>query len=191
MLTAHAAALVGRAAGVLRSVAGAAGTAAVAIGLWLSADLAPHHVLGMGEHTLAELLSGADPAWWVLGLLVVGKMLTTGFTIGSGGSAGMLIPAMFLGGVSGRLTAELLDLAGLAPAGMAPEIFVVVGIASALVAMIGVPLAAIALVLEVFGPAYGPAAALSCAMTYVFTLRIKVYASQRMSPDPEADETGP
>jgi CIC family chloride channel protein len=189
-LTAHTAALVGKVDGLLRGAAGALGTAAVAAALWLGASVAPHHVLGMGEHTLTELLGGADPAWWLLGLLVVGKMLTTGFTIGSGGSAGMLIPAMFLGGVSGRLTAELLIVSGIAPADMAPEIFIVVGIASALVAMIGVPLAAIALVLEVFGPAYGPAAALACAMTYVLTLRIKVYAGQRMSPDPDRDEIG-
>ncbi|MBK9032434.1 MAG: chloride channel protein [Myxococcales bacterium] len=190
LLTRHTGALVRRADGMLRGAAGGAGGALVTIPLWLAADIEPHHVLGMGEHTLAELLTGVDYAWWFLALLLIGKMLTTGFTIGSGGSAGMLIPAMFLGGVSGRLTAELLELAGLAPAGMDPAIFVVVGIASSLVAVIGVPLAAIALVLEVFGPRYGPPAALACGMTYVLTLRIKVYGAQRRAPDPDADETG-
>ncbi len=190
LMTRHTAALVGRADGMLRGAAGGAGAVAVALALWFGAGVTPDQVLGMGEHTLVALLAGATPAWWFLALLLVGKMLTTGFTIGSGGSAGMLIPAMFLGGVSGRLTAELLALAGIAPAGMDPAIFVVVGIASSLVAVIGVPLAAIALVLEVFGPAYGPPAALSCGMTYVLTLRIKVYGSQRMAPDPDADETG-
>lgn len=59
-----------------------------------------------------------------------------------------------------------------------------------LVAVVGVPLAAIALVLEVFGPQFGPPAALACGVTYVLTLRIKVYGAQRRSPDPDADETG-
>ena len=59
-----------------------------------------------------------------------------------------------------------------------------------LVAMVGVPLAAIALVLEVFGAPYGPPAILACCVTYVLTLRLSVYEGQAMSPDPDADETG-
>lgn len=190
LLTNHTAALVGRVGGALRGAAGGAGVAFVALGAWFGFGVAPHDLLGMGEHTLATLLSGTEVSLGVLGVLLVGKMLTTGFTVGSGGSAGILIPAMFLGGVSGRLTAEALILAGIAPAGVDPAIFVVVGIASSLVAVIGVPLAAIALVLEVFGPAYGPPAALACAMTYVLSLRIKVYGGQRMAPAPDADEIG-
>jgi chloride channel protein, CIC family len=190
LLTNHTAALVGRVGGALRGAAGGAGVAFVAIGCWFAFDVPPHDLLGMGEHTLVALLGGADTSLWLLGVLLVGKMLTTGFTIGSGGSAGILIPSMFLGGVSGRFTAEALILTDIAPAGIDPAIFVVIGIASALVAVIGVPLAAIALVLEVFGPAYGPPAALACAMTYVMSLRIKVYGAQRMAPVPESDETG-
>ncbi len=188
-LTAHTERLVGSAGGALRGAAGGLGIAAVVLPMWFGLGLAPHHILGMGEETVASMLAGADFAWWMLALILVAKMLTTGFTIGSGGSAGLLIPAMFLGGLSGRLTAELLVIAGIAPADMQPGIFVVIGIASALVAVIGVPLAAIALVLEVFGPTYGPPAALACGMTYVLTLRIKVYGSQRMSRSPDSDET--
>ncbi|MDX2090392.1 MAG: chloride channel protein [Kofleriaceae bacterium] len=189
LMTAHTAKLVGRVGGALRGAAGGAGVAAVVLVAWFALEVPPHALVGMGEHTLVELLAGGEAAVWLLAVLLIGKMLTTGFTIGSGGSAGMLIPAMFLGGVSGRLTAEALALTGFAPAGFDPAIFVVVGIASSLVAVIGVPLAAIALVLEVFGPAYGPPATLACGMTYVMTLRIKVYGAQRMSSDPDADET--
>lgn len=183
LLTTHTARLVGRVDGALRGAAGGAGVAVIALGAWLGLGVAPHDLLGMGEQTLTSMLQGADVTIWMLAVLLVGKMLTTGFTIGSGGSAGMLIPAMFLGGVSGRLTAEVLVALGAAPVVVDPAIFVVVGIASALVAVIGVPLAAIALVLEVFGRTYGPPAALACGMTYVLTLRIKVYGAQRMSVD--------
>lgn len=190
-LMGHTGVLVSRVDPIYRVAAGALGCGLVAVGLWKGLGIAPYHVLGMGEHTLAELLvPGADAAWWFLLAALVGKMLTTGFTITAGGSAGLLIPSMFLGGVSGVLTATLLRAAGVVPVGMEPAIFVVVGIASALVAVVGVPLAAIALVLEVFGPQYGPPAALACGVTYVLTLRIKVYGAQRRSPDPDADETG-
>jgi hypothetical protein len=58
------------------------------------------------------------------------------------------------------------------------SLFIVVGVASALVGMVGVPMAAIALTLEVFGPAYGPPTILACGLTYVLTLRLSVYDRQ-------------
>jgi CIC family chloride channel protein len=190
-LLGHTGVLVSRVDPIWRVAVGALGCGLVAVGLWQGLGIAPYHVLGMGEHTLSELLApGAQTTWTFLLAVLVGKMLTTGFTVGAGGSAGLLIPSMFFGGVSGLLTAKLLEGAGLSMVGAEPAIFVVVGVASALVAMIGVPLAAVALVLEVFGPQYGPPAALACGVTYVLTLRIKVYGSQRRSPDPDADETG-
>lgn len=115
--------------------------------------------------------------------LAARKAVTTGLTLGGDGSAGVLIPIMYLGGLSGALTARLLVLGGLAPAHLDPALF-------ALVAVIGVPLAAITLVLEVFGAAFGPPAILACGLTYLFTLRLSIYESQRLSPDPTADETG-
>ncbi|WP_428268564.1 chloride channel protein [Haliangium sp.] len=183
--------LVSRVDPLFRVGVGALGCGLVAVGLWKGLGIEPYHVLGMGEHTLTEILQpGAETVWWFFLAAILGKMLTTGFTISSGGSAGLLIPSMYLGGMSGALTASVLQATGLASANMEPALFVVVGIASALVAVVGVPLAAIALVLEVFGPEYGPPAALACGLTYVLTLRIKVYGAQRSSPDPDADETG-
>ncbi|HSP79992.1 MAG TPA: chloride channel protein, partial [Myxococcaceae bacterium] len=104
--------------------------------------------------------------------------------------AGMLIPSMVLGGVSGAATARLLaSVLGLASVDV--RLFVVVGIASALVAVVGVPLAAIALVLEVFGSEYGPPAVLACGLTYVLTLRLTIYKEQpRESLAPPAPPTG-
>ncbi|GAB4568277.1 MAG: hypothetical protein Tsb0020_21550 [Haliangiales bacterium] len=184
-------ALVSRVDPIYRVAVGAVGCGLVAVGLWQGLGIAPYHVLGMGEHTLAEILQpGAGTVWWFFLAAIIGKMLTTGFTISAGGSAGLLIPSMYLGGMSGALTATALAALGLVPASMEPAIFVVVGIASALVAVVGVPLAAIALVLEIFGPEFGPPAALACGVTYVLTLRIKVYGAQRDSPDPDGDETG-
>src|SRR5690606_34965882 len=111
----------------------------------------------------------------LLVVVIVGKTLTTGLTLGGGGSAGLLVPSMYLGGASGALVAHLLNLAGL---GLDPALFAVVGVASSLVAVVGVPLAAIALVFEVFGKSFGPPAILACGITYLLTLKVKVYESQ-------------
>lgn len=189
------------------SVVGPVLAGLIGIGLFLGLGLDLHHVLGVGEATIHEILelaaagghggahgehgTGGLPMnlWWVLLVALVGRMATTGLTIHSGGSAGLLIPAMVMGGVGGAVVGELISLTGiLPPVDVTP--FVVSGIASALVAVVGVPLAAIALVLEVFGAAYGPPAILAVGVTYVLTVRFTVYRTQRVSSDPEADETG-
>jgi CIC family chloride channel protein len=168
----------------------AAAVAAIALGLNWGFGLRFSHVLGTGEGSLRLVLNNSPELgpWWILLLLLFGKMVTSGLTLGGGGSAGLLIPSMYLGGLSGALVAKLVNLTGFAA--LDPALFAVVGIGSSLVAVVGVPLAAIALVFEVFGKAYGPPAILACGLTYLVTLKVKIYKQQRTSPDPEADETG-
>ena len=184
------------AAGIL----GPLGAGIIALCLWYVFDLPLEHVLGGGEATIHKLLFAPTAAadhhagaplslWWLLLVALAGRMVTTGLTIQSGGSAGLLIPAMVMGGMGGGVVARIIDLTGVfGPLDVSP--FVVSGIASALVAVVGVPLAAIALVLEVFGAAYGPPAILAVGVTYVLTVRFTVYRTQRRSANPEADETG-
>lgn len=162
----------------------------VALALFYGAGLSPSHVLGMGEHTISAVLDGTTElsAWWMLLLVILGKTITTGLTMAGGGSAGLLVPSMYLGGVSGALVAHLVNLTGWAH--LDPALFAVVGVGSSLVAVVGVPLAAIALVFEVFGKSFGPPAILACGVTYLLTLKFKIYRAQRSSPSPEADETG-
>ncbi len=162
----------------------------LALALYYGAGVDPEHVLGMGEHTISAILDGSTDltVWWMLLLVLVGKTLTTGFTMAGGGSAGLLVPSMYLGGVSGALVAHLVNLTGWAH--LDPSLFAVVGVGSSLVAVIGVPLAAIALVFEVFGKSFGPPAILACGVTYLLTLKFKIYGAQRSSPSPTADETG-
>lgn len=162
----------------------------VALALFYGAGVEPSHVLGMGEHTISGILDGTTDltVWWMLLLVLLGKTLTTGLTMGGGGSAGLLVPSMYLGGVSGAMVAHVVNLTGWAH--LDPALFAVVGVASSLVAVVGVPLAAIALVFEVFGKAFGPPAILACGVTYLLTLRFKIYGVQRGSPSPDADETG-
>lgn len=136
------------------------------------------HVLGAGEETLSLVLHN-DPTlavWWVLLLLIIGKSATLGLTLGGGGSAGLLFPSMFLGGLSGALVAQLVTLSGLAT--LDPALFAVVGIASSLTAVVGVPIAAMALVFEVFGKAYGPPTILACGLTFIATVRFRMWEQE-------------
>lgn len=176
--------------GAFAPVLASLGAGLLAIGLRLAFGISPSHVLGMGEGTLAGLLRGAPElsVWWVVALVLVVKMATTGLAVSARHSVGMLIPSMFLGGVSGALVAQIVNLLGLHR--LDPALFVVVGISSSLVAVVGVPLAAVALVLEVFGKTFGPPAILASGFTYLVTLRLKLYAAQRVSPSPLGDETG-
>lgn len=145
----------------------------VALALFWGTGLHPGHVLGVGEQTLSGIMEGrSELGAGLLLLAIVGKTVTTGLTLGGGGSAGLLIPSMYLGGVAGALVAHVCNLAGM---GLDPALFAVVGISSSLVAVVGVPLAAIALVFEVFGRTFGPPAILACGVTYLLTLKVKVY----------------
>lgn len=190
-LVGRAGVLVSRVDPIHRVTVGALACGLVAVGLWRGMGIAPYHVLGMGEHTLGELLApGAETTWVFLLAALAGKLLTTGFTIGAGGSAGLVIPSMFFGGVSCLLVPTALAAAGLWMAGES-AIFVILGMAAALVAVARVPVAAIALVLECFGPALGAPAALACVATHVLTTRVRVYGAQRGSPGLRArDDAG-
>ena len=64
--------------------------------------------------------------WWVLVLVLVGKTITTGLTMAGSGSAGLLVPSMYLGGVSGALVAHLANLTGWTQ--LDPALFAVVGV---------------------------------------------------------------
>ena len=50
----------------------------IALGLWKGVGIAPHHVLGMGEETISLVLNNEPDllVWWVLLLILAGKILT-------------------------------------------------------------------------------------------------------------------
>ena len=172
----------------------------IAATLWRLLGIGPEHTLGMGEETIAAILFHAQGQvgpmnlWWGLLLALLARAVNTVLTIQSGGSAGMLVPTMVMGGVSGALTCELLQpLLGLQ---LDPALFAVVGIASALVAVVGVPLSAMAFVLEVFGKQYGPPTLLAVGVTYLITLRLRSpsphapTAAKAPTPEPPAADRG-
>lgn len=65
------------------------------IGIW-NAD-----VMGLGYDVISETLQGLIPGVGLLLLLLVGKIITTALTVGSGGSGGIFAPSLFMGAMLG------------------------------------------------------------------------------------------
>ena len=174
---------------VIRSATGALITGGIAISVWLLFDLHPEHILGMSEETINNVGKGTGEVvlqtWWILLLAVVAKTLATASTLKSGGSVGMLIPSMYMGGLIGAAAFYLLGEIGLY-AGTSVTVFVATGMAAALTSVAGVPLASIALVIEVFGAEYSPAACFACAVCFTANRRFSLYVQ---SPISEHNET--
>ncbi len=80
-------------------------------------------ILGSGHHEIADILStDGNPVHWgfiALSLMVVGKMVATSITLGSGGSGGDLMPSLFIGAMMGSLFGQFAHtiFPDIAPAG--------------------------------------------------------------------------
>jgi CIC family chloride channel protein len=163
---------------VIRAATGALITGGIAITVWLLFDLHPENILGMSEETINKVSQGTGEVvlqtWWILLLAVVAKTFATASTLKSGGSVGMLIPSMYMGGLVGAAAFYLLGEIGLY-AGTSVTVFVATGMAAALTSVAGVPLASIALVIEVFGAEYSPAACFACAVCFTASRRFSLY----------------
>lgn len=77
---------------------------------------------------------------------LIAKLLATLMTVGSGGSAGLLIPAVFFGALAAAALAPLVD--------MPPMVLIGPAMVASLGGLVNVPLAAVLFAVEVFGSAY-------------------------------------
>lgn len=107
-------------------------------------------ILGSGYGYMQLALEGA--AGFSIGLLLlllVGKIVTVSFTIGSGGSGGIFAPSLFIGIFLGASVAALLHVLGIHAA--SPTTFAVVGMAAVLAGAVRVPIASLIMVTEMTG----------------------------------------
>jgi len=149
----------------------------------------PHHIMAGGQRYLQTVINSAldttvyDPQSSLklagfLAAVVLAKIVATGLTIGSGGSGGLLFPALFLGGTTGAAYAKLcraLNEAGwmhsffsLTPNARAGMILV--GMGGVFAACTKTPIASLVMVSEITG-SYGLAVPLmmTCASAYVLS----------------------
>lgn len=85
----------------------------------------------------------------ILLLLIMSKSLASAVTIGSGFRGGLFFASLFLGALTGKLFANVIDM--VTPLSLAPEIYAVIGMSSMAVAIVGGPMTMTFLALEVTG----------------------------------------
>lgn len=137
-------------------------------------------VMGGGYGILQEIFRNgiANISLLILLLVAAGKILTTSFTIGSGGSAGVFGPSMVIGGTLGAATGYMLQFIfpGIT---IYPSTFAIVGMAGFFSAAANTPLSTIIMVSELTGnyelllPSMWV-----CTVSYMVARRWSIYQSQ-------------
>ena len=161
---------------ITRAPVGALLTAGIGLGAYYGLEIDIDHVLGMGENTVHDLINNhGNPGlkvWWIIFAIVFLKCVTTGLTLMAGGSAGLLVPAMVLGGASGAGVFYLIQDLGLGfLVTKDMNLFVISGVAASLVAVAQVPVAAILIVTEMFGSTFAPPAMISVVICHLMVKR--------------------
>lgn len=154
----------------LRHLTGAAITGLVALAAMAATGYGFELILGMGESIIGEALDGTLPLK-VAFIGLIAKLFATLSTIGSGGSAGLLVPSIFFGSMVGVLVAGLF--------GLPPMTLVIPSITASLVATVNVPLAAILVTIELFGTSYMLPSLVVLIVTLIFAHENSIYRTQR------------
>jgi CIC family chloride channel protein len=131
-------------------------------------------VLGPGVEIMSEIINPepVKPAALfavLLGLILLSKIAATVFTVGSGSPGGITLPVLMVGAMAGNIVASLLLPASAysTASGASGHIaYVVTGMAGLLAAVLNVPIAAIVIVMEVFGTSYAMPAALGSIIAF-------------------------
>ncbi len=159
-----------------RHLIGAAFTAVVAIAVAYGTEyfhLTEHGlalVLGPGEEAINMALAG-ELTIAVASLALFAKMIATLATIGSGGSAGLLVPSLFFGTMVASVFANIF--------GYQAQVLIIPAMTATLVAIVNVPLAAILFTVEVFGSIYMVPALVALVVTSILAHENSVYRTQR------------
>ena len=135
---------------------------------------------GIIEEAMKTQAEGDAALWLALILLAVavGKIVTTGLTIGSGGSGGVFGPSMVIGGCGGGSLGFLLHW--LSPSMVRyPGNFVIVGMAGFFAAAAKTPFSTLVIVSEMTGNYNLLLPTLwVCALTYLLSDEQSIYSSQ-------------
>ena len=140
-------------------------------------DLTEHGlalVLGPGETAVHMALAG-ELTLTVAMIALFAKIMATLATIGSGGSAGLLVPSLFFGTMVATIYAELFNYEAMN--------LIIPAMTASLVSIVNVPLAAILFTVEVFGATYMVPALLALVVTSILAHDNTVYRTQREQYD--------
>ncbi|XRO77749.1 chloride channel protein [Methanocaldococcus sp. 10A] len=117
-------------------------------------------VLGMGLELTKDLFF-MKFSLELLILILIGKILATSFTVGSGVPGGLVFPSMCVGAISGLIFSSIV--------GVNPIPFIVLGIATSLSASTNAPLGGAVLCTEIFGFDFAVPASIGAVIGYQMT----------------------
>jgi len=108
-------------------------------------------VLGTGQQFIGAVLSQeVSNAWWIFGILAIGKLIATSATLGGKGAGGIFMPSLFIGAVAGSAFAIVVDpLWGGRP--LDPGAFALVGMAAVFAGVSRASFTSIIIVFEITG----------------------------------------
>ncbi|HEY1559568.1 MAG TPA: chloride channel protein [Caulobacteraceae bacterium] len=106
-----------------------------------------YYVDGVGYATVEAILSGRLAAFWILGLLFLGKALATSLSLGSGSSGGIFSPSLFMGATLGGGFASLLTALGF-PISLSIPAFAMVGMGAMVGGGTGAVMTAVVMIFE-------------------------------------------
>jgi CIC family chloride channel protein len=163
---------------LLKPALGGVLTGSAALLAWsLLRDVRVLDVLSFGYGTVQHALNGELP-WTLLLVIAVGKMLTTGFSIGSGGSGGVFGPSMVIGGALGGVVG-ILARQWMPDVVTQPGAFVAVGMAGFFAAAANTPISTLVMVSEMTGNYELLLPSLwVCSIAYLLGRRWTLYRSQ-------------
>jgi len=167
----------------LRPVAGAAVcwvTGVVSVLLVPGVSAATSGVFGTGERLLGFAVGGGSLV--VLVWLLLGKAVATASTVGSGGSGGLVFPALILGALGGALVQAGCQAVGLPT----PVALPLVGMAAALAAVLNVPVAGAVLLIGLFGTEAAAPVALGAVIGFVIGRPWVVYNYSQAGSDSQS-----
>jgi CIC family chloride channel protein len=148
-----------------RPVVGGLVCAAVAIAL-------KGRTLGPSRDTFLEIVNpGIVVPVSLLALILAGKIVSNTFTVGSGNAAGLTLPVLIVGAAAGNIVASLLHASD--PAHHIA--FVATGMAGMLAAVLNVPIAAMIILMEMFGTSYAVPAVLGSIIAFSIARSEVVY----------------
>jgi CIC family chloride channel protein len=143
-----------------------------AIGLFYS------KTLGLGYDAIREMTTTrlGETSLTMLIALLVFKIIATSVTLNFGGSGGLFIPALYVGGTLGLIYAQALKVEP-------PVSCVMLAMAAVLAAANKTLLTSIALVAETIGPSFIVPTVVSAAIGYFLTGSVSFYKGQLLSRD--------
>jgi len=164
----------------LYSALGGLLTGLIGVALWkLMDDDKALSVMAYGYGILQDALDGKLVGWGgaaILAVVAFGKILTTSFTIGTGGSGGVFGPSMVIGGGIGGAIGIVAHQYGMVEH---PSAFVVVGMCGFFAGAACTPISTIIMVSEITGSYELLMPAMwVCAITFILASKWSIYDKQ-------------